>query len=180
MYRLLAALCLAILCTSALARADLFTYRTPDGKLVISNKPPPSVAEQVERRPETGAPLVSGSGSASRPSAEPTEPVKPALKYVDHNPLIITGHDVRSTDVWWKKQVTTWVENRSGRTAAKSVRVKTACYNQYGSRIDTMSDYLSVIPPRRTRGASGTLIIRADEPPTKIECQSSLEWQNVH
>ncbi|PON14664.1 hypothetical protein C2W62_27850 [Candidatus Entotheonella serta] len=107
---------LALILLAALpATSDIYKYRTPDGRLVISNEPPPQGAQQINRREETGKPLSSGTAALRHTPAAPTGPVKPALRYIDHHPLIITKHDVYRTDVWWKKRVVAWVKNRSGR-----------------------------------------------------------------
>ncbi len=127
---------LALILLAALpATSDIYEYRTPDGRLVISNEPPPQGAQQINRREETGKPLSSGTAALRHTPAAPTGPVKPALRYIDHHPLIITKHDVYRTDVWWKKRVVAWVKNRSGRTTAQSVRVQTRCYNPSGTLI---------------------------------------------
>jgi hypothetical protein len=98
---------------------------------------------------------------------------------VDHNPLVIVSHDVRRTDVWWKKHVVVWLENRSARTTAHGVRVDIACYSGTGALLDTVSDHIAAIAPRSTRSASGIIVIDGYDAPTSVRCESKVAWYNA-
>jgi len=122
----------------------IYTYRDANGKLVISNQPPPAGAEVESQRQATPP-------SMAEPEPERHAAPRPAPKrlpsYVDLNPLELQGTAVERSEVYWKRFVTGRVKNRSGITTAEHVMVRTSC-TLSGRPADTGSAYLGTIGPR--------------------------------
>jgi hypothetical protein len=147
---------LALLATALPSAADIYKYRDANGKLVITNQPPPAGAQVETQRPSRHVPTPQEVRDAYKefgltpPEAEPTAPrpaPEPTLSYVDLNPLELQGGGVESSGVYWKRFVTGAVKNRSGMTTAANVTVRAAC-TLGGRPADTGTAYLGTIGPR--------------------------------
>lgn len=167
---------LALLATTA--HADIYKYRTPDGKLVIGNRPPEGVTSEYERRPATPVSDTQVSEPTSRPKDRGAG--EPSRSYVDLNPLVIGRPQVQDTEVWWKKIVTGVVENRSGRTQVEALLVEVDCgsYQQ--------NQYIGTVEPRGRRRYSVTIILDGDRAPSRmsrhtpaLSCAAGATWTNV-
>jgi hypothetical protein len=137
-----------LIATALPSAADIYKYRDANGKLVISNQPPPAGAEvesQREATPSGEHPSASQQAPISRPQDRPAPKRLPS--YVDLKPLELRGSGVEDSTVYWKKFVTGVVKNRSGMTTASSVMVRTAC-TMGGRPADTGTAYLGTIGPR--------------------------------
>jgi hypothetical protein len=141
----LSATFLALLLAHAVAQGDIYRYHDPDGRLIISNKPPPA-GSQIESQYKSAAP-----GAAFRPPPVQLGPAPDApRKLVDVRPLELGETRVEPTTAWWKKHLTGYIENRSGLTTAHGVAVQTAC--SVGARlVDTGTAELGDIGPRGRR-----------------------------
>jgi hypothetical protein len=139
-----------LIATALPSAADIYKYRDANGKLVISNQPPPAGAEvesQHNAMPPSMAPAGSNLASPSDAQLPRASAPKRLPSYVDLNPLELQGTGVESSEVYWKKFVTGRVKNRSGVTTASNVMVRTAC-TLGGRPTDTGSAYLGTIGPR--------------------------------
>jgi hypothetical protein len=121
----------------------IFKYRDANGKLVISNQPPPAGAE-VESQREATLPSAA-SDTPERPAAPRPAPER-LPSYVDLNPLELQRTGVEDSEAYWKKFVTGVVKNRSGFTTATGVMVRTAC-TLGGRPADTGAAFLGTIGP---------------------------------
>ena len=135
-----------LIATALPSAADIYKYRDANGKLVISNQPPPPGVE-VESQHDATPP------SMAEPESEPQRPAapRPAPKrlpsYVGLHPLELQGTAVERSEVYWKRFVTGAVKNRSGMTTATNVMVRTAC-TLGGRPVGGGSAYLGTIGPR--------------------------------
>ena len=159
-----------LIATALPSAADIYKYRDANGKLVISNQPPPAGAEVQSQHDAT--PAGSNSGPADGNQGSPSEPSiaprsgrpapEPMLSYVDLNPIELQGTGVEGSEVYWKKFVTGQVKNRSGRTTASNVMVRTSC-SLSGRPVDTGSAYLGTIGPRGAASFQIPIILNVRE-----------------
>jgi hypothetical protein len=161
-----------LIATALPSVADIYKYRDANGKLVISNQPPPAGAEVESQRPSRRT--VSPEGPADGELGLPSEPLvaprsgpkqparrpaaEPMLSYVDLHPLELQDTGVERSNVYWKRFVTGIVKNRSGRTTAENVTVRTSC-TLSGRPADTGQAYLGTIGPRGAAGFQIPIIL---------------------
>jgi hypothetical protein len=140
----------------------IFKYRDALGKLLICNQPPPAGAEFESHREATPADPADGNAqSLSEPSTAPRSgrpAPEPMLSYVDLNPLELQDTGVERSNVYWKRFVTGVVKNRSGRTTAANVMVRTSC-TLSGRPADTGQASLGTIGPRGAAGFQIPIIL---------------------
>lgn len=155
-----------LLATALHSAADIYKYRDSDGKLIISNTPPPAGAQVETQRPSRHVPTpeeVQNAYDELGITPEPKRPARrpapePMLSYVDINPLELQDTGVEHSNVYWKRFVTGVVKNRSGRTTATNVEVRTEC-TLSGRPTDSGTAYLGTIGPRSAAGFQIPIIL---------------------
>jgi len=152
---------LTLIATALPSAADIYKYRDANGKLVISNQPPPAGAEIESQREATPPSMAEPESEPQRPAAPRPAP-KRLPSYVDLNPLELQGTAVERSEIYWKRFVTGAVKNRSGITTATNVMVRTAC-TLGGRPVDGGSAYLGTIGPRGSAGFQIPIILNVRE-----------------
>lgn len=188
---------IATLCIVCLAVADIYKYRTPDGRLVISNTPPPEATDikhygsqpKQSDPPADSAETPTDTAETPTDAAEPlpTPPAKPrahvdvapSRMYVDNHPLGITKSKLIGTGNWWHYYVTGKIENRSTMTQAEDVTVEAVCYDEAERLLDTGSAWHKSIRPRGERTFRIPIILSSNAPPKKLTCKTEVTWNNV-
>lgn len=145
----LSACALAVLLAAG-AQAEIYKYRNSNGKLIISNTPPPEGAD-IESQHKSAKPRPGGSAAYVPPPAPgASESFIKQPRLIDRQPLEVGETRVEPTTTWWKQFVRGSIKNRSGISTAHGVVVKAACH-VHGRLVDTGTAELGDIGPRDER-----------------------------